>query len=55
MPLVDGRAAQIHWRWIGRVYGVKGNTLKKNALDLLNAAQTVITRGVTLWTSKPRS
>ena len=40
---------------IGRVYGVKGNTLKKNALDLLNAAQTVITRGVTLWTSKPRS
>lgn len=39
---------------LGRVKGVKGNPLKKNALDLLNAAQTVIDRGVTLWTSKTK-
>lgn len=40
---------------LGRVQGVKGDPLKKNALDLLNAAQTVIDRGVTLWISKTKS
>lgn len=40
---------------IGRVKGVKGDTLKKNARDLLTAAQTVIDRGVTLWISKTKS
>jgi hypothetical protein len=40
---------------IGRLQGVKGDPLKKNALDLLNAAQTVIERGVTIWTSKKKS
>jgi hypothetical protein len=40
---------------LGRLQGVKGNPLKKNALDLLNAAQMVIDRGVTLWTSKTKS
>ncbi len=40
---------------LGRVKGVKGDPLKKNALDLLNAAQTVMNRGVTLWTSKIKS
>jgi hypothetical protein len=35
---------------IGRLRGVKGNALKKNAADLLNAAQTVVDRGVALWT-----
>ncbi len=40
---------------IGRLQGVKGDARRKNALDLLNAAQTVIDRGVTLWTSKKRS
>jgi hypothetical protein len=40
---------------IGRVQGIPGNPLKKNALDLLNAAQTVIDRGVTLWTLKTKS
>jgi hypothetical protein len=37
---------------IGRLEGVKGNPLKKNALDLLEAAQTVISRGEALWKSK---
>jgi hypothetical protein len=40
---------------LGRLQGVKGDPLKKNALDLLNAAQTVMDRGVTLWTSKTKS
>ncbi len=39
---------------IGRLQGVKGDPLKKNALDLLNAAQTVIDRGVALWKSKTK-
>jgi len=38
----------------GRLQGVKGDPLKKNALDLLEAAQTVIDRGVTLWISKTK-
>ncbi len=38
-----------------RVQGVKGDALKKNALDLVTAAQMVIDRGVTLWTSKTKS
>jgi hypothetical protein len=40
---------------IGRLQGIKGDPLKKNAMDLLNAAQTVIDRGETLWTSTTKS
>jgi hypothetical protein len=40
---------------IGRVRGIKGDPAKKCALDLVNAAQTVIDRGITLWTSKKKS
>jgi hypothetical protein len=40
---------------IGKLHGVKGDPLKKNAMDLLNAAQRVIDRGVTLWTSRTKS
>lgn len=36
----------------GRLQGVKGDALKKNSADLLEAAQTIIDRGVALWTSK---
>jgi hypothetical protein len=39
---------------IGRVRGVKGNELRKNATDLLNAAQTVVDRGVALWTLRKK-
>lgn len=38
-----------------RLRGLKGDPLKKNAVDFLDAAQTVISRGVTLWTSKKKS
>jgi HEPN domain-containing protein len=38
----------------GRLHGVKGNALKKNSTDLLNAAQTVVDRGQVLWISKKR-
>ena len=40
---------------IGRLRGLKGDPLKKNALDLIAAAQTVIERGIVLWTSERRS
>jgi HEPN domain-containing protein len=40
---------------IDRVKGIKGDPRKKNAKDLLIAAQTVIDRGITLWTSKTGS
>lgn len=42
-------------RRLGRLQGVKGDPLKKNAMDMMLAAQTVIDRGVTLWTSKKKS
>jgi hypothetical protein len=38
----------------GRVHGVKGNPLKKNSADLLNAAQMVVDRRVVLWISKKK-
>jgi hypothetical protein len=44
-----------HLNKLGRLQGVKGDPLKKNALDLLRAAQTVIDRGVVLWTSEIKS
>jgi hypothetical protein len=40
---------------LGRLHRVKGDPLKKNAQDLINAAQAVINRGVALWMSKRRS
>ena len=39
---------------LGRLAGIKGDALKKNALDLLNAAQTVVDRGVVLWISRKK-
>ena len=39
----------------GKVQGVKGNPLKRNALDLVEAAQTIVDRGVVLWMSETRS
>ena len=39
---------------IDRLEGIRGDALKKNASDLLNAAQTVVDRGVALWTSRKR-
>lgn len=47
-------ALRAHLRKIDRLHAIRGNPLKKNAADLLNAAQTVIDRGVALWTSKKK-
>lgn len=41
-------------RRIDRLQGVKGDPLKKNAAELLNAAQTVVDRGVALWISRKK-
>ena len=43
------------FRRIGRLQGVKGDPLRKNAGDLLEAAQTVVNRGTVLWGSKRKS
>jgi hypothetical protein len=40
---------------IERLQGVKGDPLKANALALIESAQTVVTRGILLWTSGIRS
>jgi len=44
-----------HLTQIKRVRGIKGDPLKKNALDLINAAQTVINKGMVLWKSQTKS
>lgn len=38
-----------HLHRLGMLKKVKGNPLKKNALDVLEAAQTIINRGTLLW------
>ena len=38
-----------------RLKGKKGNALKANTLDLLNAAQTIVTKGLVLWTFAKKS
>ena len=43
-----------HLRTINRLAGIKGNPLKKNSQDLLDAAQRVIDRGMSLWISKKK-
>ncbi len=40
-----------HLTQIKKVQGLKGDPLKKNASDLINAAQLVIDRGMVLWKS----
>jgi len=39
---------------IGRNKGIKGNALKKNSADMMNAAQLVVDRGVALWISRKK-
>jgi hypothetical protein len=39
---------------IGRHKGIRGDALKKNSADLLNAAQMVVDRGVVRWISRKR-
>lgn len=40
---------------IGRLQRTKGDALKKNAFDLIDAAGIIVDRGIVLWTSKTRS
>lgn len=40
---------------IGRLRGGRGDPLKRNALSLLEAAQTALDRGEVLWTAKIKS
>mgnify|MGYP001596327315 CR=1 FL=1 len=49
-----GYALAMYVSGLGRLQGIKGDALKKNSSDLLNAAQTVVDRGVVLWTFKKK-
>ncbi len=40
---------------IKKVQWTKGDPLKKNAADLINAAQLVVNRGIVLWKSQKKS
>ena len=40
---------------IGRLKGIKGDAVKENSRQLLEAAQTVVSRGMVLWDSKKKS
>jgi HEPN domain-containing protein len=44
-----------HLRQIGKLQRGKGDPLKKSAMDLLDAAQAIMDRGVALWTLKAKS
>ena len=37
-----------------RLHGIKGDPVKKHAMDFLDAAQTVINHGVMLWQLKKK-
>jgi len=50
-----GGKAEGALRQVGRLQRGKGDPLKKSAMDLLEAAQTITDRGVALWTLKVRS
>jgi hypothetical protein len=41
-------------RRIDRLQGIKGDAIKKNSSDLLNAAQTIVDRGNVLWTLRKK-
>jgi HEPN domain len=43
-----------HLNRLGRLRGIRGDALKRNSADLLAAAEIIVNRGVTLWTSKRR-
>lgn len=43
-----------HLIQINRVQGIKGDPVKKNAADFLNAAQLVVNKGMVLWESQKR-
>ena len=49
------RGLKAHLTQLKRVQGIKGDPLKKNAADLIDAAQTVVNRGITLWDSQRKS
>ncbi len=44
-----------HLRQIGRLRGIKGDPLRRNAQRLLDAAQAIIQRGTLLWGSRKKS
>jgi hypothetical protein len=54
LRFADNSGLKAHLRRIGRLKG-KGDPLKRNALHLIEAAQTILDRGTTLWALKRKS
>ena len=48
-------ALKLHLVKIRRVQGIKGDPLKKNTQDIIEAAQTIMDRGAILWNSQKKS
>lgn len=44
-----------HLAGVNRVQGIKGDPLKKNASDLLDAAKLIVNKGMVLWDSQTKS
>lgn len=44
-----------HLTALKRVQGIKGDPLKKNASDLIEAAQLIMNKGMVLWDSQTKS
>jgi len=44
-----------HLAGLKRVQGIKGDPLKKNASDLLDAAKLIVNKGMVLWDSQTKS
>ena len=44
-----------HLTRINKVQGIRGDPLRKNASDLIDAAQFVVNRGMVLWDSRTKS
>ncbi|MAT67942.1 MAG: hypothetical protein CMJ58_00280 [Planctomycetaceae bacterium] len=49
------KSLKAHLVRIHRVQGVKGDPLKKNASDLMDAVQRIVNRGFVLWDSQKKS
>jgi hypothetical protein len=55
MRFASESSALAFLRQVGKARDIRGDPLKKNSWDLIESAQTIVDRGVVLWTSKIKS
>lgn len=46
------KSLKAHLRRVDKLHGIKGDPLKKNSQDLINAAKMIVDRGAVLWALK---